>query len=175
MQNTGSNWQDLRPRERMEYLLRTGHLSDCSFVVYDNDGKKVILKCHKFVLMSVSPVFERMFEGDFEEAKIPDNIVLDDVSGNDFKKFMEYLYWHDNRRLDTYDLQTLQTLIYLSKKFMVTFFTTNCLNVIKRRLSSGLEADVTIDLFEYSHQLEDEELISNITSMPISMRLQFLI
>ncbi|XP_017956571.1 uncharacterized protein LOC108651417 [Drosophila navojoa] len=162
--NTGSNWQDLRPRERMEYLLRTGHLSDCSFVVYDNDGEKVILKCHKFILMSVSPVFERMFEGDFEEAKIPDNIVLDDVSGNDFRKFMEYLYWHDNHRLDTYDLQTLQTLIYLSKKFMVTFFTTNCLNVIKRRLCSGLDADVTIDLFEYSHQLEDEELISSITS-----------
>lgn len=35
----------------MEYLLKTGHLSDCSFVVYDNDGKKVILKCHKFILM----------------------------------------------------------------------------------------------------------------------------
>ncbi|EDW69215.2 kelch-like protein 40 isoform X2 [Drosophila virilis] len=162
MQNTATNWQDLRPRERMEHLLMTGHLSDCSFVVYDNDGNKILLKCHKFVLMSVSPVFERMFEGDFEEAKIPDNIVLNDVSGNDFRKFIEYLYWHDNRRLDSYDLQTLQTLIYLSKKFMVSFFTNNCLNVIKRRLASGLEADVTIDLYEYGHQIEDEELIANI-------------
>ncbi|XP_030572345.1 kelch-like protein 41b [Drosophila novamexicana] len=162
MQNTATNWQDLRPRERMEHLLMTGHLSDCSFVVFDNDGNKILLKCHKFVLMSVSPVFERMFEGDFEEAKIPDNIVLNDVSGNDFRKFIEYLYWHDNRRLDSYDLQTLQTLIYLSKKFMVSFFTNNCLNVIKRRLASGLEADVTIDLYEYGHQIEDEELIANI-------------
>ncbi|KAL7732396.1 hypothetical protein ACLKA6_004371 [Drosophila palustris] len=164
MENSDSNWQDLRPQERMKYLLKTGHLSDCSFVVYDDEGQKIVLKCHKFVLMSVSPVFERMFDGDFEEASMPDNIVLNDVSGPDFQKFISYLYWHDNQRLDSYDLQSLQSLIYLSKKFMVPFMTNKCLNVIHRRLANGLDPDVTIDLFEYAHQLEDNELIKTIRS-----------
>ncbi|ALC43770.1 CG11714 [Drosophila busckii] len=162
MQKSDGNWQDLKPRERMEYLLRTGHLSDCSFVVFADDGEKIHLKCHKFVLMSASPVFERMFEGDFEEGKTPENIVLDDVSGTDFQKFIQYLYWHDNKNLDTYDLQTLQTLIYLSKKFMVNAMCAACINSIKRRLDHGMDADVTIDLFEYAHQIEDNELINAI-------------
>lgn len=114
---------------------------------------------------SVSPVFERMFEGDFEEAVIPENIVLDDVSGPDFKRFVEYLYWHDNRRLDTYDLSTVQTLIYLSKKFMVSFMTLNCIAVLKRRLANGMDSDVTIDLYEYAHQLEEEGLLNSIRSV----------
>ncbi|XP_032595210.1 uncharacterized protein LOC116805693 isoform X2 [Drosophila grimshawi] len=146
----------------MEHLLKTGHLSDCSFVVYDDDGNKTLLKCHKFVLMSVSPVFERMFAGDFEEANIPENIVLDDVLGHDFKKFLDYLYLNDNERLESYDLRTLQTLIYLSKKFMVSSLTTNCFYVIKRRLATGLDVNLTIDLFEYSHQIENEDLINSI-------------
>lgn len=124
-------------------------------------------------ISSVSPVFERMFEGDFEEAVIPDNIVLDDVSGSDFKRFIEYLYWHDNRRLDSYDLSTVQTLIYLSKKFMVNFMTANCISVIKRRLSNGLDADVTIDLYEYAHQLEEEGLLSTIRSVCFLSSLSF--
>ncbi|XP_030372925.1 kelch-like protein 40 [Scaptodrosophila lebanonensis] len=162
MENTNANWQDLRPRERMEYLLNSGHLSDCSFMVFDEEGNKIVLKCHKFVLMTASPVFERMFDGDFEESKSPDNIVLDDVSGLDFKKFIEYLYWHDNRRLDGFELSTLQTLIYLSKKFMVSTMTTNCLNVIKRRLAIGLDSDTTVDLYEYAHQIEDIDLIAGV-------------
>lgn len=35
----------------MEYLLSTGHLSDCSFIVFDDDGEKIVVKCHKFVLI----------------------------------------------------------------------------------------------------------------------------
>ncbi|XP_034483383.1 uncharacterized protein LOC117788660 [Drosophila innubila] len=174
MENSDSNWQDLRPQERMKYLLRTGHLSDCSFVVYDDDGQKVVLKCHKFVLMSVSPVFERMFDGDFEEASTPDNIVLNDVSGPDFQKFISYLYWHDNQRLDTYDLQSLQALIYLSKKFMVPFMTNKCLNAIQRRVANGLDPDVTIDLFEYAHQLEDDDLIKAIRSKLLANPLVYI-
>lgn len=168
MQNSDSNWQDLRPQLRMEYLLKSGHLSDCSFVVYDDDGEKIVLKCHKFVLMSASPVFERMFDGHFEEANSPDNIVLDDVSGSDFQKFISYLYWHDNQRLDSYDLKSLQSLIYLSKKFMIPMMTTKCLNVIKKRLTNGMNADDTIDLFEYAHQLEDTDLITTIKSKMIA-------
>lgn len=101
-----------------------------------------------------------MFDGDFEEAVISDNIVLDDVSGTDFKRFVEYLYWADNRRLDTYDLSTVQTLIYLSKKFMVSFMTLNCIEVLKRRVARGLDSDVTIDLYEYAHKLEEEGLLN---------------
>lgn len=118
-----------------------------------------------------------MFEGDFEEAVISDNIVLDDVAGSDFKKFIEYLYWHDNRRLDSYDLSTVQTMIYLSKKFMVNFMTANCLAVIKRRVLSGLDADVAIDLYEYAFHLEEEGLLETIRSVCFlrSFSLQFLL
>lgn len=117
------------------------------------------------MILSVSPVFERMFDGDFEEASTPDNIVLNDVSGADFQKFISYLYWHDNQRLDLFELQTLQTLIYLSKKFMVTFLTNKCLNVLQRRIANGMDPDVIIDLFEYAHQLEDNELIKAIRAV----------
>jgi len=117
------------------------------------------------MLFSASPVFERMFDGHFEEANSPDNIVLDDVSGSDFQKFISYLYWHDNQRLDSYDLKSLQSLIYLSKKFMIPMMTTKCLNVIKKRLTNGMNADDTIDLFEYAHQLEDTDLITTIKSV----------
>ncbi|KAH8372244.1 hypothetical protein KR093_010706, partial [Drosophila rubida] len=116
---------------------------------------------------SVSPVFERMFEGDFEESKMADNIVLDDVSGTDFQKFISYLYWHDNQKLNSYELQTMQSLIYLSKKFMISFMTTKCLNSIKQRLSNGLDPDTTIDLFEYAHEIEDKDLIDAIRLVSI--------
>ncbi|XP_060651961.1 kelch-like protein 40 [Drosophila nasuta] len=162
MENIEKNWQDQKPQQRMEYLLKSGHLSDCSFVVYGDEGEKIVLKCHKLVLMSVSPVFERMFEGDFEESKLADNIVLDDVSGTDFQKFLSYLYWHDNQKLDTYKLDTIQSLIYLSKKFMIPNMTIKCLNTLKKRASKGLDPDTTIDLFEYAHQIEDIELIHSI-------------
>ncbi|KAH8307080.1 hypothetical protein KR044_004498 [Drosophila immigrans] len=125
-------------------------------MILNNKNKKIELH------FSVSPVFERMFEGDFEESKMSDNIVLDDVSGTDFQKFISYLYWHDNQKLDHYELVTIQSLIYLSKKFMVSFLTSKCLIAIKKRLSNGLDPDTTIDLFEYAHEIEDTDLIDSI-------------
>ncbi|XP_030373136.1 kelch-like protein 40 [Scaptodrosophila lebanonensis] len=160
MENSSTVWQDLQYRERMEYLLESGHLSDCSFAVFE-EGTKMIIKCHKFVLISSSPVFERMFEGDFEESKTSNHIVLDDVSGQDFKKFIEYLYWHDNRCLQEYELPTLQTLIYLSKKFLVSTMVNKCLDAIKRRLAIGLDADITVDLFAYAHQIDNSDLLTS--------------
>ncbi|XP_062129749.1 uncharacterized protein LOC133841350 [Drosophila sulfurigaster albostrigata] len=162
MEKIEKNWQDQKPQQRMEYLLKSGHLSDCSFIVFGDEGEKIVLKCHKLVLMSVSPVFERMFEGEFEESKLADNIVLDDVSGPDFQKFISYVYWHDNQKLDTYELDTIQSLIYLSKKFMIPNMTTKCLNTLKKRVSKGLDPDTTIDLFEYAHEIEDIELVDSI-------------
>lgn len=122
---------------------------------------------------SVSPVFERMFEGHFEEAIVSDNIVLDDVSGTDFKTFVEYLYWADNRRLDTYDVPTIQTMIYLSKKFMVSFMTLNCIEVLKRRVTRGQDHDITIDLYEYAYKHEEEGLLNCIRIVCLEIPLIF--
>lgn len=157
----------MKPCERMSYLLKSGHLSDCSFALFEEDGSKVVVKCHKFVLMSASPVFERMFEGDFDEARLSENIVLDDVSAPDFRKFIEYVYWNDNDLLQKISLETTRSLVYLSKKFMVTSMTSACMDSLRLRLAD-LKPDEVIDMYEYAHQLGDLILISSVQTLFIT-------
>ncbi|KAH8345792.1 hypothetical protein KR067_005819, partial [Drosophila pandora] len=114
-----------------------------------------------------SPVFERMFEGDFDEARVSENIVLDDVSAPDFRKFIEYVYWNDNGLLQKISLETTRSLVYLSKKFMVTSMTSACMDSLRLRLAD-LKPDEVIDMYEYAHQLGDLILISSVQTVCFS-------
>ncbi|XP_023033243.1 uncharacterized protein LOC111518981 [Drosophila willistoni] len=159
MEHHNLHWQDLNRRERMDYLLKTGHMSDCSFVVFGEMGERITFRCHKFVLMTVSPVFERMFQGAFREATASENIVLDDVLATDFMAFIQCIYPQEDDPLDGYPLQILRALIYLSKRFLVTYMEKNCLKNLLKRLSYDLDPNEVVSLYEYALQIDEMEIL----------------
>ncbi|XP_068150012.1 uncharacterized protein [Drosophila tropicalis] len=168
MEHHNLYWQDLSRRGRMDYLLNTGHMSDCSFVVFGEMGERVIFRCHKFVLMTVSPVFERMFQGPYREATASENIVLDDVLATDFMAFIQCIYPQEADPLDGYPLAILRALIYLSKRFLVTYMEKSCLENLYKRLTYDLDPDEVVSLYEYAYQIDEMDILKRVKQKLLS-------
>jgi hypothetical protein len=57
-------------RHNMKVLLKTGKLSDVTFVVGKDKDTQRKFKCHKTILSARSPVFQAMFYSKFAESSM---------------------------------------------------------------------------------------------------------
>lgn len=70
-------------------LFKNELTSDVKFVLNDRNGIEQIIPAHKAILMSYSPVFEKMFYGSLKEG---DSVPLTDVSAEAFTEFLQFFY-----------------------------------------------------------------------------------
>ncbi|XP_026318472.1 BTB/POZ domain-containing protein 2-like [Hyposmocoma kahamanoa] len=85
-----SFWSNIQ--ERTCVLWETSRESDCEFHVGMDNQDKGIIKAHKTILASASPVFDAMLFGPMAEQS---PILVTDMDGKVFKGLMEYIYCGD--------------------------------------------------------------------------------
>ncbi|CRK90613.1 CLUMA_CG004315, isoform A [Clunio marinus] len=100
----------------IQSLTSSGTLSDFTFIV---NGRR--LEVHKAILAARSPVFERMFTGDFRESasKVQE---IKDVSPDIFEEFLFFLYTGELRNDDT----PFEDLIIIADRYQVTDLLKHC-------------------------------------------------
>ncbi|XP_052807423.1 BTB/POZ domain-containing protein 6-like isoform X1 [Mya arenaria] len=104
-------------------LLETQILSDIAFSF--EDGKEVV-RAHKNILSSRSPVFYTMFCGPLQESSAV--IEIPDVDTIIFKQFLRFLY---TKSCDV-NADSVMYLIYLSKKYDVPSLQNTCREFLKK-------------------------------------------
>lgn len=91
---TLEDWQTLldQPKERGQYVFKTGLLSDCSLTVIGETEERVF-KGHRLILAMASPVFEKMFyaasEGELNETT---EVEIRDVQPQVFNEMLKYIF-----------------------------------------------------------------------------------
>lgn len=74
---------------RLVARCRREHLSYADVLLVAADGS--VHECHKVVLAAQSPVFDRMFQAEMQEAATG-RVVMDDVSPDALDALLHYLY-----------------------------------------------------------------------------------
>ncbi|XP_046868196.1 uncharacterized protein LOC124460731 [Drosophila willistoni] len=147
----------------MNYLRKSGLLSDCSFELTDSDGKTIVIKCHKCILICASPVFEGMFLGDFKEANNNAPIPIMDAPADAFENFIDYLYCEaGGPAMDQLDYETVKSLLYISHKYMVSFMIDKSSRALSDMVDKGLPPNIVVEIYKIANQIENNNLASKI-------------
>ncbi|KAK7026706.1 hypothetical protein SK128_019313 [Halocaridina rubra] len=129
-----SDWQThlSRIHQRAGHILQSGHWSDCTFIVGNENNQKT-LKAHKLILAMSSPVFEAMFFGGMaEKGEKPVEIL--DVQPEAFKALLQYIY-SDEINLSSFD--QVCEICYAAKKYMIPAVVEQCTQYIWSDLHPG--------------------------------------
>lgn len=127
------DWQSTREtvRERNKYMFLNPMISDVSFLVHDStkdDGGKVSLPAHKYVLAISSPVFFAMFHGGVaEQAK---QIDLPDCNSECLTEFLRFIYYDELQITAT----SVLGVMYLAKKYLVLSLIRRCGQFLEERI-----------------------------------------
>lgn len=123
-------WQSRMPstKARLTALLNKETLSDVYFLV-GQAGKRVKFPAHKFVLSMASPVFDRMFNGNFTCDMNP--VELPDCEPCAFLAFLTFLYTDEV----IVDANTVMSTLYISKKYGVFELEKQCVEFLRRNLT----------------------------------------
>ncbi|XP_033726299.1 BTB/POZ domain-containing protein 6-like [Pecten maximus] len=134
----------------LDYLFTSGLACDVTFLVGEEKEK---ISAHKSILLSRSPVFFAMLEGDLAEKGF---ITVPDISSQAFSMFLRYLYT-DEIKL-TVDVVT--PVLSAARKYMVDHLVTKCETFLKNSLS----IENACVLLEQAHTFTEENLIKDCLS-----------
>ncbi|XP_052081272.1 BTB/POZ domain-containing protein 6-like [Mytilus californianus] len=111
------DWQDNKSlKECMMYMLKKEIMCDAIFRV---GAEQSIVKVHKYMLASRSPVFYTMFEGACPEKG---EVIVPDVNLGTFKVLLKYIY---SDVLDL-SLDNIQEVLYVAEKYMLSAMQNEC-------------------------------------------------
>jgi len=140
-------------KERIKALLDSDDdLADVCFEIQDDLGIKQQVKCHKFILAQVSPIFKQQFFGPMKE--VNEKIEVADSTYETFKMFVNFIY-EEQEIQKLFLIKTVEVmeeffgLIYLAEKYQV--------KQLKTYLNSVLNHCVSIDdsnVFQYLQEIE---------------------
>jgi len=87
-------WQENKTvLERNRYVLDNEVATDVCFETCSSDGSVTLVRAHKYMLLTASPVFQAMFCGGMAEAQ-PDcgNIKVPDIDTVTFKEMLRFIF-----------------------------------------------------------------------------------
>lgn len=113
----------VRKRERLISFYKDEKFADCIF----NIGG-IEIKAHKLILACSSPVFEKMFFGDFSSSAIE----ICDISVEDFKNVLEFIY---TERICISCVQNAWSLYHVADKYILDDLADVCVSYIKKNLT----------------------------------------
>ncbi|VDI43595.1 BTB/POZ domain-containing protein 1/2 [Mytilus galloprovincialis] len=115
------DWQDGKSlSECMTYMLEKEIMCDVTFRVGTDHS---IIKAHKYMLASRSPVFYTMFEGSCPEKG---EIIVTDINSATFKVLLKYIY---SDVLDL-SLDNIQEVLYGAEKYMLSTMKDECTSLL---------------------------------------------
>ncbi|XP_015924880.3 TD and POZ domain-containing protein 1-like [Parasteatoda tepidariorum] len=137
--------QDLRS------IYTSGEMCDLEIRIGEN-----ILRAHKFMLCSRSPVFKKMMEHDCLETS-SNSITITDCSEIPFKKFLMYLYTGE---IEDRSMETVVPLYSLGDKYDVPALRNACSDILQNKLSeSGDEvSNIVCDVLQLAELHNDMKL-----------------
>ena len=92
MTTQSDSWQENKSvLERNRYILENEIAADVLFTFDAAEGSPTVLRAHKLVLLSASPVFEAMFCGSMAESR-PDcgSIKIEDIDVTIFQEMLRF-------------------------------------------------------------------------------------
>ncbi|RZF48716.1 hypothetical protein LSTR_LSTR011346 [Laodelphax striatellus] len=108
-------------KDRFKRLCDSDINSDCEFLVGCN---KEIIKGHKLIFSTASPVFYAMFHGNLKENAV---IVVSDLEPKGFEKMKKFIYT-DDVNFETY-IQVIWTLV-TAKKYIIPHLVKRCMDFL---------------------------------------------
>ena len=141
------DWQSTKTTvlQRNRHMFNNSDMSDISFTC---EGSDKVFYAHKYVLGTSSVVFKAMFYGDLAEKNSV--VHLSDTVENSFEQFLRYLY------TDACNLtaNNAASIMYLSKKYMVSSLTLKCVNLLKQ----SIKADNATSILEDAVHFDEKSL-----------------
>ncbi|XP_063410715.1 BTB/POZ domain-containing protein 6-like isoform X2 [Mytilus trossulus] len=115
------DWQDGKSlSECMLYMLNKEIMCDVTFLVGTDQS---IIKAHKYMLASRSPVFYTMFEGSCPEKG---EIIVPDINPEIFKSLLKCIY---SDKLEV-ALENISEALYVAEKYMVSTMKNECIRIL---------------------------------------------
>ena len=129
--NAPYNWQSSKTcvKDRLSYLCNTEIMADVHFMVGTPPHQQKI-PAHKFVLSVGSAVFDAQFNGPM--ATQEEDVEIPDVEPAAFISLMRFLY-SDEVKICS---DSVMTTLYAAKKYAVPALEKQCVEFLKRNLSS---------------------------------------
>ncbi|XP_075235968.1 BTB/POZ domain-containing protein 6-like [Lycorma delicatula] len=136
-------------KERTEVLFKNGELTDCVFIVGENE---VTITAHKIFLAISSPVFYAMFHGDIAEKS--NTVKIKDIDPSAFKGMLQYIY------TDKVDFESSghACMVYLAaKKYLLPYLEAQC----EFYIESNVNALTACEIYEFAkfHNISNVENI----------------
>lgn len=129
------DWQSTREtiRERNKFMFKNSLISDVTFLVRDaeQEGVRVRIPAHKYVLAIGSPVFFAMFFGGMAEKD--KEIELPDCDSESFTEFLRYIYYDELH----VSASSVLGIMYLAKKYLVPSLIRKCGRFLEERIDSN--------------------------------------
>ncbi|XP_052781828.1 BTB/POZ domain-containing protein 6-B-like isoform X1 [Mya arenaria] len=142
------------------HLLENDILSDISFAAGE---EKTIIRAHKMILASRSPVFFAMFCGLLKETSTV--VDIPDIKPDIFTLFLKYLY---TRSCDTNE-NTVTSLLYCAKKYDVPSLQKICRDFLRKAINPVNVCTVLEESLLFQEDQLKEECISFISQNTIAV------
>lgn len=148
----------------MVHMFENSLHTDCTFMIRQGENRKPV-KAHKFILVGISPVFERMFYGEVGHEN--SEVEITGVDPNTFEKFLRSLYV-ENFKLESFEEAC--SMYHVADKYMVERVMDTCLVYILGNLdcTNAGQAYEFLHLFGQNEAADNcEKIIVNETSAVI--------
>ncbi|XP_052800924.1 BTB/POZ domain-containing protein 6-like isoform X2 [Mya arenaria] len=142
------------------HLLENEILSDISFAAGE---ERTIVRAHKMILASRSPVFFAMFCGLLKETSTV--VDIPDIKADAFRLFLKYLY---TRSCDT-NANTVTSLLYCAKKYDVPSLQTICRDFLRNAINVLNVCTVLEESLHFQEDQLKEECIGFISQNTIAV------
>ncbi|KAH3792673.1 BTB/POZ domain-containing protein 3-like [Dreissena polymorpha] len=126
-------------------MLESDFLCDVTFAA---GNEQQLIKCHKFILASRSPVFHAMFCGPLAESS--DVIYVPDIEPSTFEDLLRYVYTGNV----SIKADTVMSVLYAAKKYDVRGLESKC----KSFLIDNMDSENVCIILDQSVVFNDEDL-----------------
>uniref|UniRef100_A0A1L8ECG3 BTB domain-containing protein n=1 Tax=Haematobia irritans TaxID=7368 RepID=A0A1L8ECG3_HAEIR len=150
--------KELRLPTKIEEMLKVGFMVDCKFIVGPNPETAETILGHKWMFAIQSPVFERMFCGDFLEAKNTTEIRLPDDDPKAFRNLRLLLYNIKDARVDALNLEDTVSLYKLCDKYNYESIWKLCSDHLKSFIEEISDGQL-ITLFAVVNEIQNSQLL----------------
>lgn len=149
-------WQDNKSvQERNQYMLDNEIATDVCFEIQSSEGALTLVRAHKYVLVSCSPVFEAMLCGGMAEAR-PDhgNIKIEDIDATTFKEMLSYMY---SEKAEI-TMSTVSSLLYAAKKYLLSGLVSECIKMLEKSITVDTVCEVLQQCVLFEEELKKKVL-----------------